>query len=169
MRLELRVKGLDGAEGAIGAIGARLRPGGSRAFWARVGQILRKEALECFRGQRAPDGTPWRPLSAKTLAARAKGRTGRGRSGAARARTVASRMSGARILEDTGRLRGSLVAEPTEDGVRIGSRLVYARTHQQGDDRRGIPARPYLGLSSEGRSRIMTALRRHYASGEGAI
>lgn len=35
------------------------------------------------------------------------------------------------------------------DSVEIGSPLIYAATHQFGDDDRNIPARPYLGLSSE--------------------
>jgi phage virion morphogenesis protein len=33
--------------------------------------------------------------------------------------------------------------------VEIGSNLVYAATHQAGDERRNIPARPYLGLSTD--------------------
>lgn len=34
-----------------------------------------------------------------------------------------------------------------QTGVEVGSNLIYAATHQFGDEDRGIPARPYLGIS----------------------
>lgn len=44
------------------------------------------------------------------------------------------------------------IAGPSVD---VGSNLVYAATHQYGDPDRNIPARPYLGLSSDDERDIM--------------
>jgi phage virion morphogenesis protein len=46
-------------------------------------------------------------------------------------------------------LRDSLQYEVVGDEVFIGSNMKYAATHQYGDPKRKIKARPYLGLSEE--------------------
>lgn len=56
---------------------------------------------------------------------------------------------GARILQDTGRLRGSII--PGTLGSKrafVSTNLVYAATHQYGRGR--IPARPFLWISRKG-------------------
>ncbi len=62
--------------------------------------------------------------------------------------------SGKSFLEGEGFLLGSLTYEysPTGHSVEVGSNMIYAATHQYGDAERNIPARPYLGLSSEDES-----------------
>lgn len=55
------------------------------------------------------------------------------------------------LLESEGGLMDSLGYAVAFDGsqVEIGSNLIYAATHQAGDEDRNIPARTYLGLSSD--------------------
>jgi phage virion morphogenesis protein len=55
------------------------------------------------------------------------------------------------LLESKGMLIGSLgyAVALAGDQVEVGSNLIYAATHQFGDPKRNIPARPYLGLSGE--------------------
>lgn len=44
------------------------------------------------------------------------------------------------------------------DTLHVGSDLVYAATHQFGDSKRGIPERPFLGLSDENRADLEAAI-----------
>lgn len=53
------------------------------------------------------------------------------------------------LLELEGDLLDSITYDVGSGEVVIGSNLVYARTHQVGDESRGIPERPYLGLSDQ--------------------
>jgi len=53
------------------------------------------------------------------------------------------------FLLGEGDLLDSLGYVVSSDGVEVGTNMIYAATHQFGDDDRGIPARPYLGLSSD--------------------
>ena len=48
-------------------------------------------------------------------------------------------------------------------GQRDGINLVYAATHHCGDPRRGIPARPFLGVSSDARAVILQSIVDHLA------
>lgn len=76
----------------------------------------------------APDGTPW-PLWSP--------------------RYQATRHGGHGLLMGEGDLDESIQHFLTgPDTVVIGSPLVYAATHQFGDEGRGIPARPFLGYSA---------------------
>lgn len=43
----------------------------------------------------------------------------------------------------------------------LGTNLVYAATHHFGDERRGIPVRPFLGVTDEERSAIIRSLLDH--------
>lgn len=60
-----------------------------------------------------------------------------------------TRSSAHSLLVGTQELLDSIQYEIETDAVSWGSNLIYARTHQQGDDDREIPARPFLGLSDE--------------------
>lgn len=75
-----------------------------------------------------PDGKPWEEWSAE-YAERRPARGG--------------------ILELSGELRDSLTYEVGDDAVTVGSNLLYARRHNEGDEDHGIPERRYLGLSEE--------------------
>ena len=84
-------------------------------FFRQVGEILVKSVKENFRGEHAPDGTPWTPLAPATVKARMK----RGR-------------SAVKILRERGRLAGSINYAPTGDQVTIGAVPEYSAIHQLG-------------------------------------
>lgn len=95
-----------------------------------IGQLLEESTeLRISNTKTAPDGTPWRGLSAKTLAQKT-GKSGKTRDG---------------ILVDTGSLMRSITHEASANSVIVGSGEIYARWHQQGT--KHMPARPFLGLS----------------------
>lgn len=123
----------------------------------KIGDTLKNDALDNFKGQHAPDGTPWKPLSLATRIARAKRLSGgslltkSGKRTKAKAYAV---MTTAKALMDTGILRASInVLDATPTSVTVGSRLKYAAIHQFGGMAgRGrkvrIPARPFIGMSA---------------------
>lgn len=75
----------------------------------------------------APDGTPWPEWSD------------------AHART---RHGGQSLLEAEGDLLQDIRHQVDGDLAEVGTNLIYAATHQFGDEGRGIPAREYLGIGS---------------------
>jgi len=88
-------------------------------------QVRRRIADE----KRAPDGSAWPDWSAEY---------------------AVRRSSKGGILYLEGHLLDSITYETRPDAVEVGSNLVYARRHQEGDGgARGIPRRAYLGLSDE--------------------
>lgn len=87
--------------------------------------------------QEAPDGSPWEAWS--------KG-------------YAKTRHGSHSLLQSEGDLIGSITHNVGMDDVEIGSNLVYAGVHQFGNDDRGIPARPYIGLSAENEDEIEAVL-----------
>lgn len=105
----------------------------SRMHTARLLDVLGSE-LESQTRRRideektGPDGAPWDPWTEAYAAARPN------KGG---------------LLELDGNLRDSITYEVGEDAVTVGSNLVYASVHNDGDDDMGIPERRYLGVSAE--------------------
>ncbi|AMO73845.1 phage virion morphogenesis protein [Pseudomonas citronellolis] len=60
-----------------------------------------------------------------------------------------TRHSGQSLLQGAGHLLDSLTYQVMGDSVLVGSPLVYAATHQFGDEKRGIPQREFLGLEGD--------------------
>lgn len=123
----------------------RIREWGANArpVLNEIGSILEDSSRKRFETERAPDGTPWAPLSEKYKAWKAK----------------KGLMTG--ILKAR---RGDLAVSPKWDPPAADSVTVTAYDrravfHQFGT-RRGIPARPFLGVSEEDREDIMDAVRR---------
>ena len=113
-----------------------------------VRQDMRLSVRERWDREESPDGAPWAPLAAATLA----------------------RKKDARILIEGDVLRKSITvrlsALKTNPSLRMGSNLVYARIHQLGGKAgRGrsvtIPARPYLGYSEADRQDIRRRIVKH--------
>jgi len=135
-----------------------------------VGQRMLAMQKRHFRKQEGPSGTPWAPLKPQTIARRRKGgaaiyrtkggklRSGR-RYGMETARAIVhfggavpvAGIRGVKILQDTGTLYRSLVYLVDADGygVEVGTPkfLLYGPTHQYGNSKRNIPARPYCYLN----------------------
>ena len=72
------------------------------------------------------------------------------------------RRPGHTILHMDGHLRDSIAGRATAQEAVVGSNLIYAAIHQLGGDTSkghpAIPARPYLGLSTDDRGELTTAL-----------
>ncbi len=62
---------------------------------------------------------------------------------------AATRHSGQSLLQGVGHLLDSITHQVDGNSVLIGSPLVYAATHQFGDDERGIEQRQFLGLEGD--------------------
>lgn len=67
-----------------------------------------------------------------------------------------TRHGGHGLLENEGDLIGSIGFSVyfASDEVEVGSNLIYAATHDQGDEDRGIPQRQFLGLSNDDRDEL---------------
>jgi len=114
-----------------------------QGFFKNVGEHLLNSVHDNFAAERAPDGTPWQPLSPVTIAARQ--------------RHGDAPLS---ILRVTGGLVGSINYAADSDAVRVGTAKVYAAIHHFGGQAgRGgkvtIPARPYLGMSADDQEAIL--------------
>lgn len=134
---------------------------------ADLGEHLLNATDDRFEAERAPDGTPWAPLSPATLVAQYEAR-GRRRKAAKRGAGgalvptagFARYAAGKKILQEMGRrggLRGTLAYRAADGEVALGSNRVYARIHQLGGTAgRGVvlPARPFLGVSDDDRRAI---------------
>ena len=122
---------------------------------ARLAVIGFQDVMDHFRkeeGAKKSGDTPssWARLSPITIAYR---RTGKG-------------TGGHKILQDTGRLRGSII--PGTRGTRrafVSTNLVYAATHQYG--RGNIPARPFLWISRSGLDKMVRVALDWVARGRG--
>lgn len=100
----------------------------------RLGEYLKRSTKERFASQSAPDGTAWQALQPRTLQRKKYNKD--------------------KVLTLRGHLRSKIGYQPLgKSAVQVGSPSIYAATHQFG--RGAIPARPYLGLSSEDRNEII--------------
>ncbi|MCW7072060.1 MAG: phage virion morphogenesis protein [Methanophagales archaeon] len=127
-------------------------------FLTLAGEAVRNETLRSFELQAEPQHRrPWKPLAPATTARRPKGK-----------RKTSKRYS-AKILLDTGRLRGSITIKKSmlPPTVWIGTNIIYARTHQFGDKIRNIDARPFLptGWTAPLSMRIRRALEAQIKKG----
>lgn len=96
------------------------------------GQTKRRIAAE----KRAPDGTPWAPLKPSTIARRRKGSKS--------------------ILQDTGRLLGSISHTASRNRAIIGTSVEYAGFLQGGT--KNMVARPFMGISAQNMVEITAAV-----------
>lgn len=143
-----------------------------------IAGLLEDLTERAFRDQAQPGGPRWPSLAQSTVESRADrysrrpgGRRKDGRITAA----VAKRISGHRLLQDTGRLAASVEGRSGPDFAQVGAAAVYAAIHQVGGKTRAhtilpkhkkaltigdmivkrvqhpgsqIPARPYLPMTA---------------------
>lgn len=127
----------------------------------RITQIMEEGTRTHFEEERGPDGQKWKPLADSTLLAhmrRAAGKDGiltkRGNTRAKAVKALAQK----KILLDHGRLSNDLGREFSSMSAMLTSVQPYAATHQFGDDKRNIPARPFFGFSEAIRAGIIDAV-----------
>jgi phage virion morphogenesis protein len=105
-------------------------------FYQDIGEALLNSTRRRFETQTAPDGSPWAPLSPGYEKRKKKNKD--------------------KILTLEGLLRGLLNYDASADALLVGTPLGYGSTHQFG--RGNIPARPFLGLSTDDTEMILDAL-----------
>lgn len=98
-------------------------------------EVLSQTQERITQDQESPDGSPWPEWSDDYKKSRAG--------------------SGGAFLDASGELIDSLDYSASNDEVIVGSNLVYAATHQFGDDERNIPARAYLGINMQNELAIL--------------
>lgn len=102
-----------------------------KPLFNRIGVQLLNAISENFQ-QQGHEGTPWAPLSQRTIAGRRN-----------------KNKSSIKILEDTGELRRSFASEATDAQVRVGTKKIYAPPHEYGykniPERRMLPSKK-MGL-----------------------
>ena len=115
----------------------------------RITQIMEEGTRTHFEEERGPDGQKWKPLADSTLLAHMRRSSPGGlltKRGNTRAKAVKA-LAQKKILLDHGRLSHELGREASSMSAMLTSVQPYAATHQFGDDKRSIPARPFFGFS----------------------
>jgi phage virion morphogenesis protein len=115
----------------------------------QIGEYLDLAHRQRWDRQEAPDGTPWAPLSPKTLARKHK-----------KGRPLDT-------LVESGDLRDLLRYQASDDGLEFGTDRRYGAPHQFGREEAGIPARPFLGLSEDDKAAVLDILQEHLEGGLG--
>lgn len=120
--------------------------GNPQVAFADIGEYLILSHYERWGKEQAPDGTPWAELKPET--------------------TKQKRKKGKPldILAQDGYLRDLMRYNPSPSGLEFGTDRKYGATHQFGDDDRGIPARPFLGLSDADQIEVVSILQDHLRS-----
>lgn len=106
-----------------------------------IGEYLLPATQDRFLDQESPEGEAWAPLKPEYKLRKKK--------------------NADRILVLEGYMRDLLSYQATSDKLELGSGLIQAATHQFGDRSRGIPDRPYLGVSEDDRQQILQILHQH--------
>lgn len=108
-----------------------------------IGEMLLNSHRARFDAQVDPDGKPWTPLS-----------------DAYRAR---KRRNADKILILDSYLKDLLRYQLTTNGraLELGTDRIYGATQHFGDEARGIPARPFLGMSAEDWAEALTIFGDH--------
>lgn len=115
--------------GEINSLLSRIARAGTdlEPAFAEIGEYLIEATQERFKLELAPNGEQWEPLAPETLA----------------------RKGGEdRILQQSGTMRDLLTYQIAGRVLTFGSNQEYAATHQFGREEDGIPARPFLGLTT---------------------
>jgi phage virion morphogenesis protein len=115
-----------------------------------IGEALLNSTRRRFDDQRAPDGTPWAPLTETTRNLKPRNKD--------------------KILVLTNYLRGNLRYRTEPDGLELGTDRIYGAMHQFGGvtapnsmiPGKTIPARPFLGLSDDDRTEVLAILSKHF-------
>lgn len=106
-----------------------------------VGAYLESKAKQRFLKEQDPQGNPWKPLAASTIADKQR------------------RGAPLSILRDRGFLVSSIAFHVGGAEVRVGTSQEYAIWLQKGTRR--MPARPFMGFESGDADAIAGIFRRH--------
>lgn len=107
-----------------------------RPMMESLAHEVETQTLDRFNRGEGPEG-PWEDWSEKY------------------AERVAGQRTKILVRRGSSGLMGSIRGERRGNSMLIGSHMPHAATHQYGDDARGIPARPYLGITPEDESDLV--------------
>lgn len=107
-----------------------------------IGEGFLNSTHDRWEQQVDPEGNPWEPLDPKYQARKKK--------------------NADKILVLEGYMRDTLAYNTSPRSMEMGTNLIQGATHQFGDDERGIPARPYLGVSEDDEQMIEDILQDHF-------
>ncbi len=114
---------------------------------AEIGEILVASTQDRFDEGVSPEGFAWSPLDPEYEAYKREKRPN------------------AEILVFDEFLVAGFVYHADAGGVDIGTNSVYGATHQYGDAGRGIPTRPFLGVSADDEAAILDVLNDYIEEG----
>lgn len=134
-----------------------------------IGEKLLRTTKDRYDLERDPEGQPWAPLADETIRRKMRQGVRRGKDGR---RTLVRRdgstkagairtLAGLKTLVESGHLRDQLHYQVTREALELGTSFIYGATHQFGDPKRHIPARPFLGITQADRQMILSVLRDH--------
>ena len=131
--LEVTLVGADEFQRAIERAEQHLVGSERRLMLQDIGEYLLNATRERAGKEVGPDGRPWQPLSPRYAERKARKRSGR------------------KLLIFDRHLLGDQLSTQLvgDDAVAVGTNAVYGAAHQFGVGRRGLPARPWLGISDE--------------------
>lgn len=115
--------------------------GDVRPLMADIGEQLLISHRQRFADQESPTGEKWEPLSPGYR--------------------ISKRKNQNRILTLDGLLGGTLRYSPSSDGLLFGTDRKYGAVHQFGFPARGIPDRPWLGVSDDDAAEIVAITQDH--------
>lgn len=108
-----------------------------------IGEYLDLAHRLRWDAQQTPDGSAWAPLAPATLARKQQ------------------RNQPTDILVQSTFMRDTLRYQLTPFGLLFGTDRIYGASHQYGREEAGIPARPWLGLSSSDRDEVVRIIEGH--------
>jgi len=111
------------------------------AVFAEIGEHLTRSHRQRFAEGVDPDGQAWEPLAESTKARKKK--------------------NADKVLIEHGGLMDSLHYNTGSHELEFGTNLIYGATHQFGREEAGIPARPFLGVSSDDEAEILNIITDH--------
>ncbi|MBP9479057.1 MAG: phage virion morphogenesis protein [Sebaldella sp.] len=110
----------------------------------KISKDMKKEVDMRFRNESSPDGKPWKGLKSNSIISRYN-------SGLKKKRGKKAVKGRPKILQNTGRLKRSILARNTKTEAIVGTNTKYAATHNFGDLNRNIPKRKFMGLNRDQR------------------
>jgi phage virion morphogenesis protein len=133
--LKYDMRGLDAVQKRINRLAKTHWPGLLDVVGATVESQTRRRIQD---DKESPKGVAWPAWSEDYSAKRPEGRT---------------------LLMNEDHLLDSITfIRDGSKGVKVGSNMIYAATHQFGDEDRNIPARAYLGVSADNENDLIDAI-----------
>jgi phage gpG-like protein len=128
----------------------------AKNFWDVVAGRAYKQVIKNFQDERGPDGR-WAPLKVERARDLKAGR-----------KRVAKGLKkrGHKILQDTGRLRGSILFRYGKNFAELWTNVAYAEDHQYGVPARNLPQREFLWVPEDFLKNIADSLTKYVTKGD---